>query len=78
LAALLGALPLLLSSGEGVEMRRPLGLAIVGGLVVSQLLTLSTVPVVYVWLDRQAKRVAGLAKRAQAVSDQPSVVSQKT
>ncbi len=63
LAALLGALPLVLSSGEGVEMRRPLGLAIVGGLAVSQLLTLYTVPVVYIWLDRQKIRVEGWVAR---------------
>ena len=57
LAAILGALPLLLSSAEGAEMRHPLGLTIIGGLIFSQILTLYTTPVVYLYLDRLRRRV---------------------
>ncbi|HEY0316194.1 MAG TPA: efflux RND transporter permease subunit, partial [Sphingomonas sp.] len=56
IAAALGALPLAIGFGEGAELRRPLGVAIVGGLIASQLLTLITTPVVYVCLDRLAHR----------------------
>jgi len=52
MAAMLGALPLALGAGDGAEMRRPLGISIVGGLLVSQALTLFTTPVVYLYLDR--------------------------
>ena len=52
MAALLGGLPLALGTGVGSELRRPLGIAIVGGLIFSQMLTLYTTPVVYLYMDR--------------------------
>jgi len=59
MAAILGALPLMLGTGTGSELRQPLGIAIVGGLVVSQMLTLFTTPVIYLYFDRLAARLTG-------------------
>jgi multidrug efflux pump len=72
MAALLGGLPLALGHGEGAEMRRPLGMAIVGGLVFSQALTLYTTPVVYLYLDRMRVRWEALRGRTPRVQPQPS------
>jgi multidrug efflux pump subunit AcrB len=63
-AALLGALPLAIGHGMGSELRRPLGVAIIGGLIVSQMLTLYTTPVVYLYLDKfQSWLLSYLPKR---------------
>jgi multidrug efflux pump subunit AcrB len=69
MAALFGALPLALGTGVGSELRRPLGIAIVGGLLVSQLLTLYTTPVVYLYLDRM--RLRFLRQRPHVVEAKP-------
>jgi HAE1 family hydrophobic/amphiphilic exporter-1 len=71
MAALLGGVPLMLGSGAGSEIRQPLGYTIVGGLILSQLLTLFTTPVVYIYLDRlQAllRRSREPSKKANAVA----------
>ena len=66
MAALLGAVPLALSSGSGSELRRPLGITIIGGLLISQLLTLYTTPVIYIWFDRLAARFSRQSADAAA------------
>jgi multidrug efflux pump len=66
MAAMLGGLPLALGTGVGFELRRPLGVAIIGGLLVSQLLTLYTTPVVYIYLDRARLRWAEWKQRVHA------------
>ena len=65
-AAIFGALPLMFGTGTGSELRHPLGVTIVGGLLVSQVLTLFTTPVIYLAFDRIAKRIAGKSEAAEA------------
>jgi multidrug efflux pump len=65
MAALLGGLPLAFGRGIGSELRRPLGIAMVGGLLVSQVLTLYTTPVIYIFFDRIAQR---FSRKAQVLN----------
>ena len=73
MAALLGGLPLALGTGTGSELRRPLGITIVGGLIVSQMLTLFTTPVVYIYIDRLRLWLASLRTKAPGQARPPVV-----
>jgi multidrug efflux pump subunit AcrB len=69
MAALLGGVPMMVGTGVGSEIRQPLGYAIVGGLALSQILTLYTTPVVYIYLDRLQRRLFGEKKRTATSGD---------
>jgi multidrug efflux pump subunit AcrB len=73
MAALLGALPLALGTGTGSELRRPLGIAIVGGLIFSQMLTLYTTPIVYLYMDRLRLRGERAGQASSGAAPQPSL-----
>ena len=72
MAALLGGVPLALGTGMGSELRRPLGITMVGGLLLSQLLTLYTTPVIYLWFDRLAQRFSGGREGSQGAAPVPA------
>ena len=78
LAALFAALPLMLGWGDGAELRRPLGLAIFGGLILSQMLTLFTTPVIYLAFDRLGQRWTGQGTAAPAAPAAPAVADAST
>ncbi|MEI5667385.1 efflux RND transporter permease subunit [Bosea sp. CCNWLW174] len=68
LSAMLGAVPLMIATGPGAELRRPLGITIVGGLVLSQILTLYTTPIIYLWMSKLSARRKGEAAAPEPVS----------
>jgi HAE1 family hydrophobic/amphiphilic exporter-1 len=70
MAALLGGVPLMLGTGTGSEIRQPLGYAMVGGLIVSQALTLFTTPVVYLYLDKLSNMFAGWSSSTDAEDEE--------
>jgi multidrug efflux pump len=72
MAAILGALPLMLGTGTGSELRHPLGVSLVGGLIVSQMLTLFTTPVIYLYFDRLALRVSGRGLSTPLADGEPA------
>jgi len=72
MAAMLGAVPLAFGLGEGGELRHPLGISIVGGLLVSQLLTLFTTPVIYIYFDRAGQRVRDWRARRRGDETAPA------
>src|SRR5206468_11595121 len=72
-AALLGGVPLALGTGTGAELRRPLGITIVGGLLVSQVLTLFTTPVIYLYMERLAARFRRTPTRQPEGTENPNL-----
>jgi multidrug efflux pump len=76
MAALLGAIPLALGTGAGSELRRPLGVAMVGGLMVSQVVTLYTVPIIYLYMDRLIQWGGRHQRKRARTSPVPVIASQ--
>ena len=70
LSAMLGAIPLMIATGPGAELRRPLGITIVGGLILSQILTLYTTPIIYLWMSKLGIR----RRRGSAAPPQSAAV----
>jgi multidrug efflux pump len=71
MAAMLGAMPLAFGHGVGSELRRPLGITIIGGLIFSQMLTLYTTPVIYLFFDDLAAKISGLRKHQESPPEAP-------